>query len=199
MRNPLAITGVLLLGLGLFCFFLLLGKTYKIRGRISYARLGVMLSLALILGFVEAMLPDLLLPGVKLGLSNVAVLLVLFVYGPREGLLIAVLKALIVSFFNGTFLSMGGWMSLAGSSLSAIMMILLHTLAKRFSPIAVSLVGALSHILAQLLVAHAYLGYAVWAYAPLSMILAMATGVFTGLVAAILLRQKSFVSYLKRE
>ena len=199
MRNPLAITGVLLLGLGLFCFFLLLGKTYKIRGRISYARLGVMLSLALILGFVEAMLPDLLLPGVKLGLSNVAVLLVLFVYGPREGLLIAVLKALIVSFFSGTFLSMGGWMSLAGSSLSAIMMILLHTLAKRFSPIAVSLVGALSHILAQLLVAYAYLGYAVSAYAPLSMVLAMATGVFTGLLAAILLRQKSFVAYMKRE
>ena len=199
MRNPLGIVGGVGLGLCLLAFFLLLDKTYKKREGVSYARLGVMLSLALILGFVESMLPDILVPGVKLGLSNVAVLVVIYVYGPKEGLLLAVLKALIVSFFAGTFMSMGGFMSLVGSSFSAIMMIFLHIAARRFSPVAVSLVGALSHICGQMLVAHVYLGPAVWAYAPLALALSMATGIFTGIIAALLLRHKAFIAYMRRE
>ena len=199
MRNPLSIVGGILLGLSLLAFFLLLDKTYKKREGVSYARLGVMLSLALILGFVESMLPDILVPGVKLGLSNVAILVVIYVYGPKEGFLLAVLKALLVSFFAGTFISMGGFMSLTGSALSAIMMIFLHIAARRFSPVAVSLLGALSHICGQMIIAHLYMGPAVWGYAPLALALSMATGIFTGIIAAMLLRQKSFLTYMRRE
>ncbi len=199
MRSALGITGMALLCLSLFAFFLLLDKTKAKQGKVDYARLGILLSLTLILGLVESFLPDLLVPGVKLGLSNVAVLIVIYVYGSKEGLLLAVLKALIVSFFSGTFMSMGGFMSLTGSLFSAIMMILLHIIAKRFSPIAVSLVGALSHILGQMLIAHLYLGVAVWGYAPLALVLAMATGIFTGIIATTLLKQKAFLHYLRRE
>ena len=198
MRNPLSIAGVSLLVISLLVYFLLLDRCGKTGRKVNYARLGVMLSLALILGFIESMLPDIFLPGVKLGLSNVAILIVIYVYGAKEGLLLAVLKALLVSFFSGTFMSMGGFMSITGSLLSAIFMILLHIVAKGFSPIAVSLIGALAHILGQLLIGYAYLGGAVWVYAPLSLVLAGATGVLTGILACVLLRQKGFLSYLTR-
>ena len=199
MRTPLGMVGAILLAIGVIAFFGLLGKTYRKERTADYSRLGILLALALVFGFVESFLPDLLVPGVKLGLSNVVVLFVIYVYGQKEGLLIAALKALMVSFFAGTFLSMGGWMSITGSMLSAIMMILLHIIAKRFSPIAISLVGALSHFLGQLCIAYLYLGYPVWVYAPLGMVLAMATGILTGSIAALLLRQKNFIAYLRHK
>ena len=193
MKNLFLYAGLVFLGLSLLCFFLLLRRTSEKGKRIDPSRLGILLSLCLVLGFVEGMLPDIFVPGVKLGLSNVVILLAIYAYGWKEGLLLGVLKALLISFFTGTFLSMGGWMSISGTLLSVILMILLHTLFKRFSPIAVSLLGALGHFLGQLFIASIYLGSPIWGYAPLGMVLALLTGVLTGILATILLKRKTLL------
>ena len=198
MKNYYLYAGLAILGMVLFCFFLLLGRTSENKRKADPARLGILLSLCLVLGFIEGMLPDLLLPGVKLGLSNVAILLALYAYGRKEALLLGILKGLLLSFFTGTFLSMGGWMSITGTLLSVVLMILLHTLFKRFSPIGVSLVGALGHIIGQLTIASIYLGPSIWAYAPLGMLLSMATGVFVGILAIALLKKVSFFKIEER-
>lgn len=56
------------------------------------------------------------------------------VYGAKEGFFLAILKAILVSFFIGTFLSMGGWVPLAESTLSAVMMATLRKVARNSHP-----------------------------------------------------------------
>ena len=60
------------------------------------ARLGLLLSLAAVLHVIEAQLPSVFfLPGARLGLANLVTVLVICVWGWREGLLVAVLRQVL--------------------------------------------------------------------------------------------------------
>ncbi|MBQ7242688.1 MAG: Gx transporter family protein [Bacilli bacterium] len=161
------------------------------------ARVGVMLALALVLGYMESFLPELFLPGMRLGLANVAILMILYVYGFKEGLFVAVLKAVLVSMLRGNFLAMGGWMAFAGTLLSFLGMALLHFLFKRASIFAVSIFGALLHVSAQVAVSYLYLGQGVWGYLPYLALFSFASGAAVALLCSLLLRHKALLSYLK--
>ena len=187
-----------------FLFAILLGFTFALlypsKGPSTrkVARIGVMLALALVLGLVESFIPDVLLPGMRLGLANVVVLLVLYVYGFKEGLALALGKALLVSFLRGNFLSMGGFMALTGTMVSFFGMAVLHYGVKRCSVIGVSVVGALLHVFGQVLIAYLYLGPAIWGYLPWLLVMAMVTGVGVGLLVLLLLRRTRFVASLEK-
>ena len=161
------------------------------------ARQGVLLALALVLGLLESFLPDVLLPGMRLGLANIALLLVLYVYGAREGFVVAVLKAVLGSMLRGSMFSMGGLMALTGTMAAFIGMALLHALWKKCSPIGVSVFGALLHVSGQMLIAYFYLGVAVLGYWPWLLLVSVLTGTVTGLVALLLLRNKALMRYLR--
>ena len=142
---------------------------------------------AMILSYVESMLPSLGVPGVKMGLANIAVIFALYRLGWKEALGISLVRVFMVSMLFG---SLGALLySLAGAALSLIVMALLKR-SDRFSETGVSVAGGVAHNAGQILVAMALLGSAKLAYYyPILVISGVAGGVLTGLTAAMLIKR----------
>ena len=115
---------------------------------------SLFVTLATALGFLETLLSNPLpLPGVKLGLANIVTLLVLYLYGLKEGLVVSLFRVLFVSLLGGTFLAVGFWLSFSGAVLSTLVMAGLIKYVSALSIIGVSMAGAVSHNVGQLLAA----------------------------------------------
>ncbi len=154
--------------------------------KITY--LAALITFAVVIHTVEAALPlPMPVPGVRLGLANMITLLTIVLYGARSGLLVAVLRTIIGSLIGGTFLGFGFWLSLAGGlACTAVMSLAVLMMRKGYlSLISVSVLGAAAHNLAQLAVAGAVIGSTALlrGYFPLLLLLAVPTGIFTGLAA----------------
>ena len=111
---------------------------------------GLLFALAMALSFIEGTLviPG-LLPGMKLGLANIVVMYALFFMGPRQALVLDVLKALFVFLVSGFT---AGFLSLCGGLLSlAVMWVLYYLLPVRPTWFILSVCGALAHNVGQLL------------------------------------------------
>ena len=142
---------------------------------------------AMILSYVESMLPSLGIPGVKMGLANIAVIFALYRLGWKEALGISLVRVFMVSMLFG---SMGALLSsLAGAALSLSTMALLKH-SDRFSETGVSVAGGVAHNAGQILVAIALLGNVrLVYYYPVLVLSGVAGGVLTGLTAAMLIKR----------
>ncbi len=142
---------------------------------------------AMILSYVESMLPSLGVPGVKMGLANIAVIFALYRLGWKEALGISLVRVFMVSMLFGSMSAL--LYSLAGAALSLGVMALLKR-PDRFSETGVSVAGGVAHNAGQILVAMALLGSAKLAYYyPILVISGVAGGVLTGLTAAMLIKR----------
>ena len=151
------------------------------------ALLGMLTSLALIASYIETLIPvPIPVPGVKLGLANLIILIVLKLYGAKEGLLLNILRILLAGFLFGSFSTI--LYSLAGGLLSfAVMGVLLKT--KLFSLMGVSIAGGVCHNLGQLLLAIVVLNSAaLLSYMPVLLISGLLTGLLIGIGAEQILR-----------
>ena len=93
-------------------------KTRKI------AYLGMLMALALVLSYVESLIPFAVgIPGVKLGLTNIVTVIMLYIAAPMETFLLCVFRAVLSGFMFGNAFSI--IYSLAGCILSFIVMYLL--------------------------------------------------------------------------
>ena len=155
------------------------------------ALLGILTSGAIVIGILESLIPSIGIPGVKLGLSNIVILIVLYQLGIWEASFVSLVRVLIVSLVRGTFLSMGFVMSLTGAILSLGIMVVFFALIKKFSVIGVSVVGALFHVFGQIGIAMIYLStpYILY-YLPIIAISAIITGVLVGIVAQLIINTK---------
>ena len=114
-------------------------------------RNGLLLATALVLSYIETLIPFFFgVPGMKLGLPNLAVLLALLLYGWREALLINVLRIVLTGFLFGNLFSI--LFSLAGAAASVVVMMLLVK-RKIFGIAGISIAGGVSHNIGQLFVA----------------------------------------------
>lgn len=153
--------------------------------------LAILTAGAIVIGILESLIPSIGIPGVKLGLSNIVILVVLYELGIWEALLVSLSRVLIVSIVRGTFLSMGFVMSLSGALLSLGIMILFFLLIRKFSIIGVSVIGALFHVFGQIGVAMIYLSTAyVLYYLPIIALSAIITGVIVGISAQLIINTK---------
>lgn len=151
--------------------------------------IGILSAIAIILGIVESFIPSIGIPGVKLGLANIVILVTLYEVGILEALFIDVLRVLIVALVRGTFLSMGFFMSLSGALLSLGIMILFYLVIKKFSIVAVSVVGSIFHVLGQILVAMIYLETSyIFFYLPIIAIFAILAGIFVGIISKLIIK-----------
>ena len=146
---------------------------------------------AILLSLAEAAIP-LPLPGVKPGLGNIVVLIVLWRWGWREAAWVALLRVFAASLLLGQFLAPGFFLSLAGALTSlAALAPMAHLPRRFFGPVSASLVAAFAHIGGQLLLARLWLvpHDGVFALSPVFGAAALVFGVVNGLVAARLLRE----------
>lgn len=155
-------------------------------------RLSLMLTLGLILGLLESILPPLPIPGVKLGLANIVNVVVLYSDGFVESLLLSLARVMILSIFLGSLLSITFYISLSGALASVTGMSLVYNLFGRdLSPISLSSFGAFMHICAQMLTVSILMNTKDVLYLfPLLSILGVITGIITGVVSSYILKLK---------
>lgn len=146
------------------------------------AQLGVYIALAMILSYVESLIPfSFGVPGIKLGLTNVVTVIMMYTYGIPGALGVAVLRAVLSGFMFGNAFSI--IYSVAGCVLSFIFMYILKK-TNHFSIISVSAAGGVMHNVGQLIVAaNVVKTYSVIYYAPVLIIAGVFTGIIIGIVS----------------
>ena len=145
-----------------------------------WTRIGALAALAMLLGYLESFIP-IPLPGVKLGLANIAVLLALEAHDVPGACWVAATKVVATGLLFGNPVTLA--YSAAGTLLSLVLMAPLSQLPTMRIEM-VSIVGALAHEAGQLLVAQALLGTPlVWYSAPLLALAGCVTGLLCGIVA----------------
>ena len=148
----------------------------------------MLMALALVLSYVESLIPFAVgIPGVKLGLTNIVTVIMLYIAAPMQTFLLCVFRAVLSGFMFGNAFSI--IYSLAGCILSFIVMYLLKK-SDKFSSVSISLVGGVCHNIGQIIVAAIVLStYSVVYYIPVLLVAGCITGLVIGTVASqVLLR-----------
>lgn len=153
------------------------------------ARYALLTALAMALSWLESLVPlaGVVPPGVKLGLTNLVVIFALYRMGLRDAAAISLIRVVLVAFTFGNSYSFA--YSLAGAALSLAVMALLKRSGK-FSLLGVSVAGAVSHNIAQVLVAMAVMETSrlAW-YLPVLLVSGIAAGVCVGAAGALIVKR----------
>ena len=149
---------------------------------------GVFTSLALILSYVELLIPiNFGIPGMKLGLANLLVVILLYKGCPRDALLLSVIRILLSGLIFGNMFSI--FYSLGGGLLSLAVMVFLKKTGQ-FTVAGISIGGGASHNVGQLLVAMFVVQtYQVGYYLPVLLFAGVITGAVIGILSAEVLKR----------
>lgn len=155
-----------------------------IRGpRTSKLTIAAMLScLALIFSYIEFLIPiDFGMPGIKLGLANLLIVIALYGLEWKYALTINIVRITLSGLlFSGVF---GVIYSLSGGLLSFLVMVILKK-SKKFSIVGVSMAGGVFHNLGQILMAAKLVSnIKIFYYFPVLLFSGMATGILIGFIA----------------
>ena len=160
--------------------------------------LALTVSFALILSFIESRIPAFVaIPGVKVGLANVAVIFALYKFGIAEAAIISAIRVVLVSTLFGSPVSF--IYSFMGAVLSLSVMFLL----KRFTPLAtvtVSVAGGVAHNVGQICAASVMLGTNVVVYyLPFLLLSGVIAGIAVGVSSGVLINKITFdLTYVKK-
>ena len=148
--------------------------------RVAYTAICV--ALAMVFSYVETLIPiNFGIPGIKLGLANLAIVFALYSLGLPLAALISFVRILLSALLFGNIASM--MYSLAGGFLSLLVMAILKKI-KGFSAVGVSIAGGVSHNIGQILMAWFMLGsFKIIYYLPVLMIAGAVTGLIIGILA----------------
>ena len=144
------------------------------------------IALAMILSYVESLIPSPGIPGVKLGLANLVVIFALYRLGWKEAVGISLLRVFLVSLLFGHVASLA--YSASGAALSLVGMILLIRTDK-LSCVSVSVIGGVLHNIGQILMAWLLMGQNVMYYLPVLILSGTVAGVAIGIVSALLVKR----------
>lgn len=169
-----------------------------IPSRNKAAFLGVFLALALICSYVESLIPFYFgIPGVKLGLTNLVVVMMLYCIGAKEALAVSVCRIVLAGFLFGNMFSI--LYSLAGGLLSFLAMVVLKRTGQ-FGVLPVSISGGILHNVGQICVAALVVeNYNIFYYLPVLLAAGFLTGLLIGVAAqGVIRRVGPFLSGEKR-
>ena len=153
------------------------------------AMLGLFASLAMLLSYVELQLPPLYaaVPGIKIGLPNVAIIFILYRLGIREAAVVSFVRLIIVAMLFGSVMTF--IYSAAGAVLSLAVMAILKK-ADFLSTVGVSVAGGVFHNLGQIIMAMIFLSTAeVGYYMAVLAVTGTVSGIFVGLCGAFLIKR----------
>lgn len=151
--------------------------------------LSILVSIGLGLSLLESSIPlPIAIPGARLGLSNIVVLVTLVVFGFKEGIIVSTLKSIVLMLITGSVSSF--IYSFSGAIVSCIAMYLLYRyFSSIFSLIGVSIFGALFHNFTQVSIASLMMNnIRIYTYLPFLMLLSLFTGYFVGLSSTYIIK-----------
>ncbi len=150
--------------------------------------IAMLLAMAIVVSYVESFIP-VFIPGVKLGLANAIILIMLFEFKWYEAFVVDIFRILIVALIRGTFLAPAFLLSLSGGMLSFFIMFIFSRI-KLFSPIGISVLGSIGHPLGQILMAIIILSsQEILYYLPFTLGLSVLTGILSGMVVRVYLKR----------
>jgi uncharacterized membrane protein len=152
-------------------------------------RLAMWTAVGAVLGGLERLIPQ-PVPWAKLGIANLAAILVLYGFGWRSALLVNVARVVVVALFLGSWATPVFALSLGGAIATVPAMAFVRTVGrKRVSVIGVSATGAFVHMLTQFSLASLLIARhsGLFIFAGPSLIVAIISGVLIGLLASLLL------------
>ncbi len=156
------------------------------KNRVAY--FGVFTALALMFSYIETMIPiQFGVPGIKLGLANIMIVIMLYKSSAKEALLLSIVRIMLSGFLFGNLSSI--LYSIAGGVLSLGIMTLLKKQGG-FSVIGVSVAGGVSHNVGQLIVAMLVVEtYQVGYYFPVLLVAGVLTGLGIGVASQEVLKR----------
>ncbi len=148
--------------------------------KISYC--AMLVALAMIFSYVEALIPfNFGIPGMKLGIANLVIVVGLYLLKPKEVLIISIARIILLGVMFGNGMSIV--YSLAGGLLSFGAMVLVHRI-RGFSIVGVSVAGGVFHNVGQLLAAALIVeNLKLFYYMPILLAAGAVTGTLIGLVS----------------
>lgn len=151
------------------------------------AEIGMFLALAFIFSYVESLIPvSLAVPGIKLGLSNLVVMVGLYRFSARTTFGIAMIRIVLVGLTFGNLSSM--MYGMAGGILSFLVMFFLKK-TKKFSVYGVSMAGGVFHNIGQILVACLILQTKILLYyLPFLLVAGVLAGMAVGFASGLVLK-----------
>lgn len=154
----------------------------KISSSEYIAYIGLFSAFAIIISYIEALIPiNIGIPGIKLGLPNVVIVMAIYLMDNKSGLIINLIRIIVVGMLFGNAFSI--LFSISGAVVSFIAMILLKK-TKIFSILGVSVCGGVMHNVAQVLIAGFITDtYGINYYMPFMIIGGIITGVLIGILA----------------
>ena len=152
--------------------------------------LAMTVAVAMVLSFIESQIPAFVsIPGVKMGLANVAVVFAIYRLGAREAVLVSLVRIFLISLLFGSFVSLA--YSVAGAVLSLAVMLLLKKLTP-MSSVGVSVAGGVAHNVGQIAVACFLLDTAeIVYYLPFLVLSGTLAGVAIGIISGVLVKRIS--------
>ena len=154
----------------------------------KFTRLTMLLALSVVLNIIESFIPlfNGNIPGLKLGLANIIILIVLYMFSFKDALYVSLLRILLVGILRTGLFSMTFFFSLGGAILSLCSMFIAKK--TKLSIIGVSIVGSIFHSVGQILVAiliikNTYIIY----YVPWLLLFSIPTGILVGFTSKTIL------------
>lgn len=144
--------------------------------------MAMLVALAIIFSYVEFLIPiNLGIPGIKLGLANLVIVIALYTLELGDVWIISILRILIIGFMFGSGMSI--IYSLAGAVVSLIVMALMKKI-NGFSIMGISMIGAVAHNMGQIVVAMFVVeNTSILYYVPALLIAGLITGGIIGIVS----------------
>ena len=149
---------------------------------------ALLTALALIFSYIEFLVPlSLGIPGIKIGLANIVIVMALYSLGPGYALVINLVRIALSALLFGNLFS--ALYALCGGLISLAVMALLKK-TDVFSLTGVSMAGGAAHNIAQLAAAAVIVGSSkVFMYMPVLVLAGMAAGIFNGIVCSLVMRK----------
>lgn len=152
------------------------------------ALLGMLVALAFVFSYIEFLIPvSIGIPGVKLGLANLVVIVALYTLGAKQAFLLSLVRIVLTGFTFGNPASM--LFSLSGGMLSLLIMLIAKK-TKLFSVMGTSILGGVFHNVGQIITAALVVQTkSLLYYLPVIIISGVAAGIVIGILGAILIKR----------
>lgn len=153
----------------------------------NVALFGMMVALAFTFSYLESLIPfNFGIPGVKLGLANLVVVIALYITKPGEAFAIAIIRIFLAGLTFGNFYSIA--YSLCGGMLSFAVMLLAKK--TKLSVIGVSILGGICHNIGQITVACVIMEtIRIVYYFPVLLVAGLVTGLLLGVVSKLVINR----------
>ena len=151
--------------------------------------LSMLTAIALTIFMVEAQIPPLTpIPGIKMGLSNIVTVFIVFAIGPKEAAAVLFVRVFLGAVFAGNFSTI--FYSAAGGLCAILTTIGLRKILTKKQLWVAGVCGAIAHSIGQMVMAVALLETpGLIAYLPVMIVASILSGTFTGFCAQFLVNR----------